>query len=74
MPAWLGPWEIVIIVVIILLIFGGRWIPRLGSSLGRSLRGTKKGLKEAGEEFKKELAEDPDAEAERPKDTSSEDS
>lgn len=52
MPSWLGPWEIIIVVVIILLIFGGRLIPRLGSSLGRSIVGLKKGIKEGEEEFK----------------------
>jgi sec-independent protein translocase protein TatA len=52
MPGWLGPWEIIIVVVIILLIFGGRLIPRLGSSLGRSIVGLKKGIKEGEEEFK----------------------
>lgn len=58
MPSWIGPWEIIIIVVIILLIFGGRLLPRLGSSFGRSIVGLKKGLKEGEEEFKTAIKED----------------
>ena len=67
MPSWLGPWEIIIVVVIILLIFGGRLIPRLGSSLGRSLVGLKKGIKEGEEEFKTAIKEDEAAEDEETK-------
>ena len=58
MPGWFGPWEILIVVVIILLIFGGRLLPRLGRSLGGSVTGLKKGLKEGGDEFKTAIKED----------------
>ena len=58
MPAWLGPWEIVIIVVIILVIFGGSLLPRIGRSAGRKLVGFRKGLKEGGESFKEAIKED----------------
>jgi sec-independent protein translocase protein TatA len=61
MPGWLGPWEILIVVVIILLIFGGRLLPRLGRSLGGSVTGLKKGLKEGGDEFKTAIKEDEEA-------------
>ena len=46
MPSWIGPWEIAIVLVIILLIFGPRKLPELGSSLGKSIRGFKKGMKD----------------------------
>ncbi len=55
---WLGGWEIAIVVVIILLIFGGKLIPRLGSSLGRSIMGLKKGIKEGEEGFRSAIKED----------------
>ena len=58
MPGWLGPWEIAIVVVIFLLIFGGKLIPRIGSSLGRSLVGLKKGVKEGEAGFKSAIKED----------------
>ena len=52
MPSWIGPWEIAIVVVIALLIFGPKKLPDLGSSLGKSISGFKSGLKEAQSEMK----------------------
>jgi sec-independent protein translocase protein TatA len=57
MPSWIGPWEIVIIVVIVLLIFGPRKLPELGSSLGKSIRGFRKGMKEDQDEVQQTVAE-----------------
>ncbi len=46
-----GPLEIVILVVVVLLVFGARKLPELGSSLGQSIRGFGKGISgEADEE------------------------
>jgi sec-independent protein translocase protein TatA len=58
MPSWIGPWEIVIVVVLILVVFGGRLLPRLGRSLGGSIVGLKKGLKEGEEGFREAIKED----------------
>jgi len=58
MPSWIGPWEIVIVVVIILVVFGGRLLPRLGRSLGGSIVGLKKGLKEGEEGFREAIKDD----------------
>ena len=58
MPNWIGPWEIGIVVVIILVLFGGRLLPRLGRSLGGSITGLKKGLKEGEEGFREAMKED----------------
>jgi sec-independent protein translocase protein TatA len=57
MPSWIGPWEIGIVLVIALLIFGPRKLPELGQSLGKSIRGFKTGLKESQEEVKSAIAE-----------------
>ncbi len=57
MPSWIGPWEIAIVVVIALLIFGPRKLPELGSSFGKSIRGFKKGLKEGQDELNETVAE-----------------
>ena len=49
----LGPTELIIILVIILVIFGPRKLPQLGRAIGdgiKSLRGAAKGLGEDGEE------------------------
>jgi sec-independent protein translocase protein TatA len=63
MPSWIGPWEIAIVLVIALLIFGPKKLPDLGSSLGRSISGFKKGLKDAQDEVKTAMADDSSAEA-----------
>ncbi|MFP5385721.1 MAG: twin-arginine translocase TatA/TatE family subunit [Bacteriovoracia bacterium] len=42
----LGMGELVIILLIVVLFFGGRKLPQLGASLGESLKNFKKGMKE----------------------------
>jgi sec-independent protein translocase protein TatA len=61
MPSWIGPWEIAIVVIIALLIFGPRKLPELGSSMGKSIRGFKAGLKDGQDELNKQLADVKDA-------------
>lgn len=58
MPSWIGPWEIAIVLVIALLIFGPRKLPELGSSLGKSISGFKKGLKETKDDVQSAIKED----------------
>ena len=52
LPLWLGTTEIVMIVIIVLLLFGGRKIPELMRGLGGGIK-----------EFKKAVKEDDDAPA-----------
>ncbi len=54
---WLGGWEIAVIVVIVLLLFGGKKIPEL-------MRGLGKGIKE----FKEGVADDDDKNDDKNKD------
>ena len=42
----IGFWQIVIVVLIVLLVFGGKRIANLGSDLGKALKGFKKEVKE----------------------------
>ena len=44
----MGPsfWQILIVVVIVLFIFGPKRIPGLGKSLGEAIRGFRKGISE----------------------------
>lgn len=51
-----GPWEIILVVLVVLLLFGGRKIPEL-------MRGLGKGVKE----FKEGIAEDDKKDSEEPK-------
>ncbi len=39
-----GPWQIIIVLLIVLLIFGPKKIPAIGKSLGEAFRGFKKGV------------------------------
>ncbi|MSQ41042.1 MAG: twin-arginine translocase TatA/TatE family subunit [Dehalococcoidia bacterium] len=48
MPFKLGPLELVIILVIVLVIFGAGKLPEIGSSLGKAIRGFRKST--SGEE------------------------
>ena len=44
----MGPsiWQILIVVVIVLFIFGPKRIPGLGKSLGEAIKGFRKGIKD----------------------------
>lgn len=42
----LGTWEIILIVLVILLLFGGKKIPELMRGLGRGVKNFKEGLRE----------------------------
>jgi sec-independent protein translocase protein TatA len=45
-PLAIGPWQIVLIVVIVLLLFGGRKIPELMRGLGSGIKEFKEASKE----------------------------
>ena len=40
-----GPWQIVIIALVILLLFGGKKIPELMKGLGKGVKSFKEGMK-----------------------------
>lgn len=42
----LGPWELVIILLIVLIVFGAGKLPKIGSSLGEALKNFKKATHE----------------------------
>ncbi len=46
----IGPWQIVLIVVIVLLLFGGRKIPELMKGLGQGMKEFKNAVKDKPEE------------------------
>ena len=45
----LGVWELIIILVIILIIFGAGKLPEIGSSLGKGIKSFRKAIKEPDE-------------------------
>jgi len=42
----IGPWQIIIVLAILLLLFGPSRLPNLGKSIGEAIRGFKKGISE----------------------------
>lgn len=48
----LGFWEIVILALVVLLIFGGKKIPELMKGLGQGVKSFKEGIKEVEDEVK----------------------
>ena len=54
-----GIWELLIILLIILLLFGATKLPKIGKSMGEAIRGFKKSVKDEDEdEDKKEEGEE----------------
>ena len=54
MPFRIGPWEIALILVIILIVFGVGKLPQVGGAVGKGLRAFKKGQRGEDEEEEEE--------------------
>ncbi len=48
----IGPWEIVIIFLVVLLLFGGKKVPELMKGLGRGVKSFREGVNEVEDELK----------------------
>lgn len=48
-----GPWQIVLIVVIVILLFGGKKIPELMRGIGKGVNEYKKGMQDEDTDSKK---------------------
>ncbi len=44
MPGWLSPWELLILLAVVLLVFGPKRLPEMGRSLGKGMREFKNSL------------------------------
>jgi sec-independent protein translocase protein TatA len=49
-PGWIGPWEILILLVVILLVFGPKRLPEFGKSLGRGMREFKNSIRDISDD------------------------
>lgn len=58
-----GPWQVIIVALVIILLFGGRKIPELMRGLGHGMKSFKQGMKDADkeiQEIKKEIDTTPE--------------
>jgi sec-independent protein translocase protein TatA len=56
----LGIWELVIIVILVVVIFGGRKLPELGKGLGQGLANFRRAMRDTDSPTDKAGAADPD--------------
>jgi sec-independent protein translocase protein TatA len=56
-----GPWQIVIIAVVILVLFGASRLGDIGKGLGEGIRNFKKGISDDGEDKSKPKKSDDDS-------------
>ena len=61
----IGPWQVVIIALVILLLFGGKKIPELMKGLGKGVKSFKEGMNE----IEDQINQADDALKKEPKDT-----
>ena len=54
MPFRIGPWEIALVLVIILIVFGVGKLPQVGGAIGKGLRAFRKGQRGEDEEEEEE--------------------
>lgn len=54
MPFRIGPWEIALILVIILIVFGVGKLPQVGGAIGRGIRAFRRGQRGEDEEAEEE--------------------
>ena len=57
----IGPWEILLVLLLVVVLFGARKLPELGKGIGEGLKSLKKGLREASDEDGAESTENQDS-------------
>ena len=55
----LGPWELLIIFLVVLLLFGAKRLPDIAQGLGKGIREFRKSVKDTTDEIKGSLDDDP---------------
>jgi sec-independent protein translocase protein TatA len=63
MPGWVSPWELLILLAFVLLLFGPKRLPEMGRSLGKGMREFKDSISGKDDDDKDEPAELPPAAA-----------
>ena len=61
MPGWIGPWEIAILLLVALLVFGPKRLPEMGRQLGKGMREFKESVSGKDDDVVDDVAELPPA-------------
>jgi sec-independent protein translocase protein TatA len=56
----LGIWEMLIILVVVLLVFGPRRLPEMAKGMGQAVREFRKGIRDMKDDIEKEVNKDDD--------------
>ena len=54
----IGPWQIIIIALVILLLFGGKKIPELMKGLGKGVKSFKEGMRDVEDQINDDQKEE----------------
>jgi sec-independent protein translocase protein TatA len=55
MPGWISPWELLLLALVVLLVFGPKRLPEMGRSLGKGMREFKTAITGNDDDDKHEL-------------------
>ncbi len=56
----LGPWELIVVLLIVMVVFGAGKLPTVGSALGQALKNFKGAMKGEGDDKKPDQLNDPE--------------
>jgi sec-independent protein translocase protein TatA len=54
----IGPWEVILILVVVLVLFGAKKLPELAKGLGQGIKEFKKASKEVQDDLQRAIEED----------------
>jgi sec-independent protein translocase protein TatA len=69
----LGIWEMLIILVVVLLVFGPRRLPEMAKGMGQAVREFRKGIRDMKDDIEKEVTKDDDSDKQKSASTQSSD-
>jgi sec-independent protein translocase protein TatA len=59
----MGPWELLVVFLVILLLFGAKRLPEIAQGMGKGIREFRKAMKDTTSEIKGSLDEEPSSTA-----------
>ena len=67
----LGPWELLLVFLAVLLLFGAKRLPEIAQGLGKGIREFKKSVKDTSDEIKNSLDTDDSSKSDKSGDSGS---